>query len=63
MDKRVTRNYADPDSRSWWEAAEKAGANPPKIVVPSQNDDLNRETRPSPREHKVTDPKPSGDKE
>jgi len=45
MNKRLTRNYTDPESRLWWEAAEKAGANPPKIVVPSQND-LKVEERP-----------------
>jgi len=45
MNKRLTRNYTDPESRLWWEAAEKAGANPPKIVVPSQND-LKLEERP-----------------
>ena len=38
MNKRLTRNYSDPESRLWWEAAEKAAANPPKIVVPSQHD-------------------------
>jgi hypothetical protein len=45
MDKRLTRNYTDPDSRRWWEAAEKAGANPPKIVVPSPNNDLKAEAQ------------------
>lgn len=45
MDKRLTRNYSDPDSRRWWEAAEKAGANPPKIVVPSLNNDLKAEAQ------------------
>lgn len=34
--KRLTRNYTDPESRLWWESAEKAGANPPKLSVPSQ---------------------------
>lgn len=45
MAKRLTRNYSDPDSRRWWEAAEKAGANPPKIVVPSLNADLKPEAQ------------------
>ena len=46
MNKRLTRNYTDPESRLWWEAAEKAGANPPKIVVPSLNNDLKAESQP-----------------
>ena len=48
MEGRITRNYADPESRKWWEAAEKAGANPPRIVVPSLNDDLKAEAQPKP---------------
>ena len=37
---KITRNYSDPESRKWWEEAEKAAANAPRIIVPSSSADL-----------------------
>ena len=38
MSKRLGRNYDDPDSRRWWEAAEKAAANRRKLTIPAVNE-------------------------
>ena len=40
---KLTRNYSDPESRKWWEEAEKAAANAPRIIVPSSATDLKLE--------------------
>ena len=45
MEKRLTRNYSDPESRKWWEEAEKAAANAPRIIIPSSAADLKMEAQ------------------
>ena len=42
---KLTRNYSDPESRKWWEEAEKAAANAPRIIVPSSNKNMTREAQ------------------
>ncbi len=38
MNKRLGRNYEDPDSKRWWAAAEKAAASRRKLVIPTGPD-------------------------
>ena len=42
---KLTRNYSDPESRKWWEEAEKAAANAPRIIVPSSAANLKVESQ------------------
>jgi len=37
MSKTLTRNYQDPESKRFWEAAEKAGLDAPKLTMPASS--------------------------
>ena len=42
---KLTRNYSDPESRKWWEEAEKAPVNAPRTIVPSSNKNITGEAQ------------------